>query len=266
MLISDFINLVDKDDTGLLGCFNRPVLDLIFIDELGGFFIFHRFKSSLYREPARAFASRIHIGKHAFQLTGHVFQTRWCHDFYASRGFRNLDFDFFLIELSLPQLLAKYLPGGGLGVVFDLDIGIGIVVSCLWQQYVQNAFFSEIFGQVLHFLHFGFTNHLDRHISKIAHYRFDVTAHIANFSKLGCLYLDEGGMRQFCQASGDFSFTHTGWANHQYILWRDFVAQIFIQLHAAPAIAKCDGNSTFGGLLANDVLVEFRGDFSGGHN
>ena len=114
-------------------------------------------------------------------------------------------------------------------------------------------------------MHFSFANHFDGHISKIAHYGFDVTANIANFSKLGRLYLYEGGMGQFRQASGDFGFTHTGWSNHQNILWGDFVAQIFIQLHAAPAIAKCYGNSALGGLLANDVLVEFRGDFSGGH-
>ena len=46
---------------------------------------------------------------------------------------------------------------------------------------------------------------------------------------------------------------------------RDFLAQRLTDLHAAPAIAQRDGDGALGGVLADDVLVEFGDDFFRGH-
>ncbi|MCY1175258.1 hypothetical protein D9M73_154890 [compost metagenome] len=106
---------------------------------------------------------------------------------------------------------------------------------------------------------------LDRGIGQVTNDRFDVAADIADFSELGRFDLDERRIGQFGQATGDLGFTDTGRANHQDVLWRYFNAQLFGQLHAAPAVAQGNGDGALGIVLADDVAVEFVDDFTGSH-
>ena len=48
-----------------------------------------------------------------------------------------------------------------------------------------------------------------------------------------------------------------GQADHQDIFRCYLVAQIVVQLHAAPAVAQSNGNSALGGLLTHNVFVQF---------
>ena len=115
------------------------------------------------------------------------------------------------------------------------------------------------------FLHFLLAHHLDRSIHEVADDRLHVAADIAHLGELGGFDLDKGGVGQLGQSPGDFGLAHARWPNHQNILWRDFVAQLRLHSHPPPAVAQRDGNGTLGGILADDVFVQFLGDLSGGH-
>ena len=167
------------------------------------------------------------------QLAGHVFEAGRRHDFNPGGRFSDLDFDFLIVELALPELFPENLPGGRLGIVFRRRF----ITARLWQKYVQNTFFGQIFSQVLDFLHLRFANHLDRNIGQVPDNRLHVASDIADFGELGRFNFDEGGVGQSGQSSRDLGFTDAGRADHQDIFWRYLVAQIVVQLHAAPAVA-----------------------------
>src|SRR5690606_38615175 len=93
--------------------------------------------------------------------------------------------------------------------------------------------------------------------------RVDVAADVTDFGELRGFDLDERRAGEPRKAARDFGFADTGWPDHQDVLRRDFVAQVFRQLHAAPAVAQRDCHGALRGMLADDVLVEFGGDFAG---
>jgi hypothetical protein len=90
-------------------------------------------------------------------------------------------------------------------------------------------------------------------------------AHVADFGELGGFDLDEGRVGQLGQAARDLGLADAGRADHQDVLGRDFVAQRFGHLLAAPAVAQGDGDRLLGLGLADHVLVEFADDFLRSH-
>ena len=104
--------------------------------------------------------------------------------------------------------------------------------------------------------------HLDRDIDQVLHDGLDVAADIAHLGELGGLDLDEGRVREPRQAAGDLGLATAGGPDHQDVLGRDFLAQRLRHLHAAPAVAQRDRDSAFGGVLADDVLVQFADDLA----
>ena len=72
--------------------------------------------------------------------------------------------------------------------------------------------------------------------------RHEVTVHfftyIAHFGELSGFNFDERRVSQFRQTASNFGFTNTGWADHQNVFWRHFMAQLFVELHAAPAVTR----------------------------
>ena len=50
-----------------------------------------------------------HVLKHALKLVGHFLHPGRSHDFYANRHRLNFNFDFFVVEFSFAQHLAKFL-------------------------------------------------------------------------------------------------------------------------------------------------------------
>ena len=97
----------------------------------------------------------------------------------------------------------------------------------------------------------------DRHFDQIANDRFDIAADITDFGEFGGFDFDERRIGEFGQTTRDFGFTDAGRADHQNIFRRDFIAQLFVELHAAPAIAQRDGDGALGLILADDMLIEF---------
>ncbi len=113
--------------------------------------------------------------------------------------------------------------------------------------------------------HLVLARHLDGDVHQIADDAVDFAPDVSHLGEFRRLDLDKRRPCQFRQASGDLGLADTGRTDHQDILRRDFAAKWLVDLHTSPAIAKGDRDSAFGVILADDVLVQFLDDFSGGH-
>lgn len=183
-------------------------------------------------------------------------------------GIGDLDLDFFVVELALAQALAE---GLARAVAFLRCVGRGAVarleaeVARLRQQDVEHAVFRCVFGACAHLGHFGQAGLLDADVDQVADDGVHVAAHVTDFGELGRFDLDERRIGQLGQATGDLGFTDAGRADHEDVLGRDFVAQRFFDLLAAPAVAQGDCHCLLGLALADHVFVEFADDFLGSH-
>ena len=133
------------------------------------------------------------------------------------------------------------------------------------QQDIQKAVFGGILGAVVDLGNFLLTGQLDGHVGQIADDRVHFPADITHFGELGRLHLDERRVGETCQAPGDFRLAHPGGADHEDVLRSNLAAQGLTHLRAPPTIAKRDGHGALGVILADDVLVQFLGDFPGCH-
>jgi hypothetical protein len=71
------------------------------------------------------------------------------------------------------------------------------------------------------------------------------------------------GAGQLGQAPGDLGLADAGGAHHDDVLGRDLVAQVALDLLAAPAVAQRHGDRPLGVLLADDVAIELGDDGRG---
>src|SRR5262249_38141533 len=62
------------------------------------------------------------------------------------------------------------------------------------------------------------------------------------------------------QPARDLGFADTGGADHDDVLGRNFVAQIFGHVLAAPTVAQGDGHRALGGTLPDDIAIELFDD------
>ena len=131
------------------------------------------------------------------------------------------------------------------------------------QQRIEDAILGAILGLRAHARLGLLARHLDRAVGEIAHDLLDVLADVADLGELGRLDLDERRVGQRGQAPRDLGLADAGRADHQDVLRRDFVAQRRLELHAPPAVAQRDRDRALGGVLADDVAVEFVDDFAG---
>ena len=80
---------------------------------------------------------------------------------------------------------------------------------------------------------------------------------VADFGVFGRLDLEERRADELGEPAGDLGFADAGRADHDDVLRRDVLAQFRRQLLATPAIADGDGDGALGGVLADDVAVQF---------
>ena len=206
-----------------------------------------------------------HVLEHPLQLAGHLLHTWWRHDLDADGNRLNLDLDLLVVQLSLAEHLAEFLPRVIVGAVGFAD---GCMSRCRrrgWQQRIQNSFLCRIFCAMADFRHFLFAGHFDSDIHQVTHDAVNFPADVAHFGELRCLDLDKGSFRELCEPPRNLGFANACRPNHQNVLRRDFAAEWFVHLDASPSITKRDGNSALCIVLANDVLVQFLNDFSGCH-
>src|ERR1700726_4293729 len=100
-------------------------------------------------------------------------------------------------------------------------------------------------------------------VGEILDDRVDVAADVAELGELGGLHLHERRVGELRQAPGDLGLANAGRADHENVLGRDFLPQRLVDLHATPAVAQCDGHGALGGVLTDDMLVEFLDDLAG---
>ena len=130
----------------------------------------------------------------------------------------------------------------------------------LGQQRIEHALLGGIARALAHLRHFLLARHLHRDIGELLDDRLDVAADIADFGELGRLDLDERRIGELRQAARDLGLADAGRADHEDVLRRDLLAQRLADLHAPPAVAQRDGDRALGGVLADDVLVQFLND------
>ena len=146
-----------------------------------------------------------------------------------------------------------------------LLFGLSPVVFSRWDQHVENTFFCQFFSAITVFLDSLDAYHFHGGIGQIANNRIHFLTDVAHFGEFGRFNFDERRIRQLSQTTGDFSFTDTGRADHQDIFRGHFMAQLFVELHATPAVTQSNRHRTLGVVLADDVLIQFADDFAWGH-
>ena len=259
----DLVDLVDEDDAGLFGDFNRLAADLLFIDKARGFFVAQQLEGGLDGQATGLRLAAVHVREHALELAGHFLETGRGHDLDARDGIGHLDLDLAIIQFAFAQFLAEDLPGGRIGALLVRRAVLN--AAGRRQQGVEDAVLGGVLGDMLHFAHLFFAQHLHRHVDQVANDGVHIAAHIANLRELGGLDLDEGRIGESGQTARDLGLADAGRADHENVLGGDLRTNALVELHAAPAIAQGDGHSALGGVLANDVTVQFGRDFSRGH-
>ena len=174
------------------------------------------------------------------------------------------DLDFLVIEFALAQALAESLARGVVGARLGRGVGKAEVARRR-QQDVEDTVFGRIFGPRAHLGHFRLAGLFHADVDQVADDGVHVAAHVADFGELGGFHLDERRIGQLGQAARDLGLADAGRADHQDVFRRDFMAQRFFHLLAAPAVAQRNGDGLLGLALADHMLVEFADDFLRGH-
>jgi hypothetical protein len=117
----------------------------------------------------------------------------------------------------------------------------------------SSAFISAVFNLFKAL----FAHHVDGDFDQVADHRLDIAAHVAHLGKLRGLNLEERRTGQLGQAARNLSFAHARGADHDDVLGHDVVGQVRRQLLPALAVAQRNGHGALGGLLADNVFVEF---------
>ena len=103
----------------------------------------------------------------------------------------------------------------------------------------------------------------DADLDQVADDLLDVAADIADLGELGRLDLDERRAGELGQPARDLGLADAGRADHQDVLRQHLLAQLVVELLAAPAVAQRDGDGALGVGLADDEAVELGDDLAG---
>ena len=115
----------------------------------------------------------------------------------------------------------------------------------------------------LDLLALGVAGKPDCRFEQIADDLIDVAADIADLGELGRLDLDERRIGELGQPPRDLGLADAGRSDHQDVLGQHLLAQLVVELLAAPAIAQGDGHGALGVALTDDVAIELGHDLAG---
>ena len=148
----DLIDLVDEDNSHLLGAFDGHAGDLIHIEQFVLFFLDQIFKRVGDRHLALFLLLPEHAGKHVFQIDVHLLDALVGDDFKRRhRAFAYFDVDHALIELPFAQLCPQFLASAQRLLTLLRDVGFSRVRrqrGRRWQQQVEDALFGGLLGAV----------------------------------------------------------------------------------------------------------------------
>ena len=108
----------------------------------------------------------------------------------------------------------------------------------------------------------AFARHDDGGLDQVAHDLLDVAADVADLGELGRLDLEERRLGEPREAARDLGLADAGRADHQDVLGQHLLAQVGLELLAAPAVAQRDGDRALGLVLPDDVAVELGDDLA----
>ena len=186
----DLVDLVDEDDSVLLGVEKRGRLQLVFVDQLGCLFVDQHLERFGDLHPARLALGAADVGEQALELLGHVLHAGRTHDLERRLGIGNVDVDLLVVERSLAQALAHHLPRGVVGKRRACP-RLGARIGRRAHQHVKHAVFGSVFGAGALPAHGGFAFLLDGAVDQVADDRVDVLANVADLGKFRRLDLDE---------------------------------------------------------------------------
>src|ERR1700730_10934587 len=266
----DLVDFINEDDAHLLGALGGDARHVIHVDELI-FFILNQVIEGLGRGHLSFLLLLAEkAGKHVLDVDVHLLDALVRDDLERGHGaLAHLDFDHALVEFAFPQLDTELVAGA---VRFAARVfGLGLAGRRAihrngrrWEQQVEQALFSSLFGALGNFVELFLADHVDGGLDQVAHHRFDVAADVANLGVLRRFDLDERAARQTSQPARDFRFTDAGGTDHQNIFWQNLFGQLGGKLLPAHAIAQSDGHGALGSSLADDILVELDHDFARG--
>ena len=153
-----------------------------------------------------------------------------------------------VVELAGAQALAEGVAGGKIGVGAD--------------QRVDHALLGVELRLGLDLLALGVAHEADAGFEQIADDLIDVAADIADLGELRRLDLDEGRAGKLGKAARDLGLADAGRPDHQDVLGQNLLAQLIVELLAAPAVAERNGDGALGVALADDVAVELGNDLA----
>ena len=153
-----------------------------------------------------------------------------------------------VVELAGAQALAERVAGGKIGVGAD--------------QGVDHALLGVELRLGLDLLALGVAHEADAGFEQIADDLIDVAADIADLGELRRLDLDEGRAGKLGEAARDLGLADAGRPDHQDVLGQNLLAQLIVELLAAPAVAERNGDGALGVALADDVAVELGNDLA----
>src|SRR5262249_5203666 len=104
----------------------------------------------------------------------------------------------------------------------------------------------------------------DACFQEIANDLIDVAADITDLGELRCLDLDKGRSGKLGEPARDLGLADAGRPDHQDVLGQNFLAQLIVELLAAPAVAQRNGDGALGVALADDVAIELGNDLAWG--
>ncbi len=130
------------------------------------------------------------------------------------------------------------------------------------EENIQQALLGVELGLVGNILELLFAHHFDGDLHQVADHGLDIAPHIADFGELRSFHFEEGRVGELGQAAGNFSFAHAGGPDHDDVFGDYFFGQVGGKLLPAHAIAQGNGDGALGVLLADDMLVQFRDNFT----
>ena len=268
---ADFVDLINKDDAGLLHALLGRFRDLVHVHQAVGLLLQDHVVGFTYPHGLGLLALGKGLGKEVLELAAHFFHARHGHDLHLGRGHGHLHGDHAVVELAFAPELAQLVAGGQPWLAGRLGRGFnggrhgdGAVGRALGfgQEQIEQAFLGGFFGFDPHPLQLFLAHEVDADLHEVAHHGFHVASDIADLGELGGLDLEKGRAGQAGQPPSDLGLAHARGADHDDVFGRDLVAQDRLDLLATPAVAHGDGHHALGVALADDVFVEFRNDFT----
>src|SRR5690606_16981093 len=265
--LGDLVDLVDEHDAVLLAGLDRRGTHVVLVDQPRGLLLDQLRARGTAGQGALVGLAAAEAGKHLLELLAHLLHARRGHDVHARPGGDQFQLDLAVVQLAVAQHAAE-LGAGGILRPRDLYLGGSGTEArdrTAWQQRVEDALLGALLGLQAYARLGLLAVHLDRGIGQVADDLLHVLAHVADLGEAGGLDLDEGRVGQRRQAPRDLGLAHAGGADHQDVLRHHLVAQLRIELHAAPAVGQGGGVCGLGGLLADEVPVQLLHDLARGH-